>query len=180
MSGILIPPIEKERLIAIIKPKRISLLLQYAFSGAIFFTSFLFYVASAGGFIQVNTISWLIGIFAMCFAIILVSWVELQHRNTMLILTTWNVRVRRGIYYKSTKRIFYDDITNIEVDMNSEGRVAGVGNIRIYGDSEAKTPILEFNDIYNPNGVSEIILRFIRTTPEVTPWAHLDKSDQLY
>ena len=180
MSGIRIPPVEKERLIAIIRPKRISLLFQYAFSGAIFFTSFLFYVSSAGGFIQVNTISWMIGIFAMCFAAILTSWVELKHRNTMLILTTWNVRLRQGIYNRSTKRIFYDDIANIEVDMNSEGRVAGVGNIRIYGDSDEKTPFLEFNDIYNPNGVSEIILRFIRTTPEVTPWAHLDKSDQLY
>ena len=180
MSGVLIPPLEKERLIAIFRPKRISLLFQYAFSGAIFFSSFLFYVASAGGFIEANTISWMMGIFAMCFAIILVFWVELQHRKTMLILTTWNVRVKRGIYHRRTKRIFYDDISNIEVDMNSEGRVAGVGNIRIYSNSEENTPLLEFKDIYNPNGVSEIILRFIRTTPEVTPWAHLDKEDQLY
>ena len=179
-SGVRIPPIENERLITIFRPKRISLLFQYALAGVIFFSSFLFYISVAGGFIDVTPTAWMSGIFAMAFAVVLASWIEWQHRNTMLILTTWNVRMRKGIYHKTTKRIFYDDITNVEVDMSSEGRVAGVGSIKIYGNLEEDNPLIEINDIYNPNGVSEIILRFIRTTPEETPWAHLDKEDQLY
>jgi hypothetical protein len=178
-SGVRLPPIERERLIAVFHPKRISLLFQYAIAGAIFFSSFLFYISSAGGFIGVNPISWFFGIFAMCFSILLASYVELQHRNEMLILTTWNVRARKGIIHKITKRVFYDDISNIDVEMNSEERVAGVGNIKIFGNNKEE-PLIEIDDIYNPNGISEIILRFIRTTPEVTPWVHLDKKDQLY
>ena len=175
-----IPPIERERLVAIVRPRRTSLLFQYAFAAVIFFSSFLFYISTAGGFIEVDLLSWVIGICAMAFAIILASFTELQRRNTMLIITTWTVRARKGIYHKTTKRIFYDDIANIEVNMNSEGRVAGIGDIKIYSHEDKETHALEFNDINNPNGVCEIILRFIRTIPDITPWAHLDKTDQLY
>jgi hypothetical protein len=179
-SGVRIPPIERERLIAIFLPKRASLLFQYAFSGVILFSSFLFYVSTAGGFIAVNLISWYLGIFAMGFSLILITWVELKHRKTMLILTTWNVRVRKGIYRQTTTRVFYDDIANIEIDIRTEGRVASVGDIKIYGNNKEEIPLIEFNDINNPFGVCEIILRFIGTTPDVTPWAHLDKKEQLY
>jgi hypothetical protein len=179
-SGVRIPPIEHERLVAIFRPRRISLLFQYTFAVILFCIGLLFNVSTAGGFIGATTLSWFLGIAAMVLGVIYASLIEFRRRNTLLIITTWNVRVRTGLWSKVTKRIFYDDISKVEFELNVEGRVAGLGDIKIYNEPQDTIPTLEFNNIYNPEGVREIILRFVQTIPEKPPWEHLDKEDQLY
>jgi hypothetical protein len=135
-------------------------------------------VISAGGFIGATMISWILGISVMFLSVLYASWIEIRRRNTMLIITTWNVRIRTGLWSKVTNRIFYDDISKVEVKISHEGRVAGLGDIIIYKENETYT--LEFDNLFNPEGVREIILRFAETIPDVPPWEHLDKENPLY
>jgi hypothetical protein len=170
------PREKKERLVNIFYPKRASFIFFYVFGTVVFIVGLGFNVASAGEFIIYNYISWYLGLAAMIFGIALVIWAESRRWFTLYIITTWNVRVRKGIFSRKTKRVFYDEITDIISCGPTDERRIGMGDVEIYTSTVEGGPALIFDGVHNPDGVKEIISRFVQTIPEPLHWDHLDRS----
>ena len=164
---------DRERLLVLVHPKRAGFLFNYVFGTVIFAIGILFNVAASGGYVEYRLVSWILGISAMLFGLLLVGASELRRRYTLYILTTWNARIRTGVLKKETIRIFYDEIERIEATGKLNTRTVNMGDVRIYSKKGIDEPFLIFHDIYNPIGIKIIIDRIILTTPIPPPWSHL-------
>lgn len=171
-----IPSEKRERLVNIFYPKRASSIFFYVFGVVVFIVGLGFNVASAADFIIHNLFSWVLGLAAMLFGILLVVWAESRRWFTLYIVTTWNVRVRKGIFSRKTVRVFYDEITDVHCSGPPDERRVGMGDVEIFVSADEGTPALVFDGVHNPDGIKEIILRFILTVPDPPHWAHLDRS----
>ncbi|MFW9794359.1 MAG: PH domain-containing protein [Candidatus Thorarchaeota archaeon] len=167
---------KKERLVNIFYPKRASFIFYYVFGTVIFVVGLGFNVVSAADFIIHNIVSWTLGLLAMILGIILVIWAESRRWFTLYIITTWNVRVRTGIFRRQTVRLFYDEITNVHSCGPPDERRVGMGDVEIFSSSDESNPALVFDGVHNPDGIKEIIMRFIMTIADPPPWVHLDRS----
>ncbi len=166
---------KKERLVNIFYPKRASFIFFYVFGTVVFIVGLGFNVVSAADFIIHNIVSWTLGLAAMIFGIIIVMWAESRRWFTLYIITTWNVRVRRGVFRRRTVRVFYDEIMNVHCSGPPAERRVGMGDVEIFSSANETSPALVFDGVHNPDGIKEIILRFIMTIPDPLPWAHLDR-----
>jgi len=170
------PPEEKEKLVAIFRPSRAGRLIHYAVGFVALISGTLFNVMSAGSIIPYSTISWNMGVGAIVFGIVVILGVEAARRYTLYVVTTWNVRMRTGIISKHTRRVFYDDISKVEIASEPQEIAVGIGDVVIYRESDGKEPVLVMKDINNPRGIRELIMRFVQTTEEPTVWSHIEKT----
>jgi len=170
------PREKKEQLVNIFYPKRASFIFFYVFGVVVFLVGLLFNVASAGEFIIYNYVSWYLGLASMFVGAFIVAWAESRRWFTLYIITTWNVRVRKGIFSRRTKRVFYDEITEVVSCGPSDERRIGMGDVEIYTASIEGGPTLVFDGVHNPDGIKEIINRFIQTIPDPLHWGHLDRT----
>lgn len=171
-----VPKEKRELLVNIFYPKRASFILFYVFGVVVFIIGLGFNVASAANFIIHDLVAWSMGLAAMIFGIIVVVWAESRRWFTLYIVTTWNLRVRQGILSRKTERVFYDEITDVISCGPSAERRVGMGDVEIFSNSIEGKPALIFDGVHNPDGIKEIILRFILTVPDPPHWAHLDRS----
>ncbi|MFW9833746.1 MAG: PH domain-containing protein [Candidatus Thorarchaeota archaeon] len=170
------PPEKKERLVTIFYPKRASFIFYYVFGTVTFIVGTGFMIVTSYGGLGRDLISWSLSAGAMVFGIILVAWAESRRWFTLYIITTWNVRVRKGVFSRKTKRVFYDEIALLHCSGPPDERKVGMGDVEVYTSVDDEKPALVFDGVHNPDGVSEIIRRFVKTIPEPMPWAHLDRS----
>jgi len=170
-----IPSENRERLVNIFHPKRATFIFYYVFGVVLFIIGLGFNVTSAAGFIIHDLFDWTLGITSMIFGILIVTWAESRRWFTLYIITTWNVRVRRGIFSRETVRIFYDEITDVHCSGPPDERRVGMGDVEIFTSADEGTPSLLIDGVNNPDGIKEIILRFMRTIPDPLHWAHLDR-----
>ncbi|MFW9809068.1 MAG: PH domain-containing protein [Candidatus Thorarchaeota archaeon] len=170
-------PREKmERLVNIFYPKRASFIFYYVFGVVVFIVGLGFNVTAAADFIIHNMVSWVAGLAAMLLGILIFALAESRRWFTLYIITSWNVRVRKGVLHRRTVRVFYDEITNVISCGPTDERRIGMGDVEIYSSSDTTKPTLVFDGVHNPDGVKEIILRFVMTTSDPPPWAHLDRT----
>ncbi|MCF2137820.1 MAG: PH domain-containing protein [Candidatus Thorarchaeota archaeon] len=170
-----VAPEEREKLVLIIFPKRVGFLFYYVFGAVLILIGFLYNVATAGGWIFYNELSWIIGLCTIFVGAVIMAAVETRRRFILYIITTWNVRIRRGIIKRHTTRVFYDDIEYMETTASPEEKIAGMGNLFIYSRKVSTgEPALVFRDIYNPEGIREIIQRFVDTLSDPVPWSHIE------
>ncbi len=173
-----VTPAQREKLVMILHPRRVGYLFHYVVGVALFVIGLLFNIMSAAHFLPYQFISWLIGLVGIVTGWLIVAWAELHRRSSWYIITTWNVRVRRGIIWKEKKRVFYDDITDVRTTSDPEERIAQMGDVEVYTAHDGDTPTIVFEDVRYPNGVAEIVRRFVRTMGDPVPWAHIDKSQE--
>ncbi|MHA2161284.1 MAG: PH domain-containing protein [Candidatus Thorarchaeota archaeon] len=171
-------PKEQERLIAIYHPKRVASLIYYVLGVISFFIGVLANIAGSAQFVEYSEVTWYLGIAAIVFGVLLISWAEIRRFHRLYVITTWNVRIRTGYWNKKTKRIFYDDISSVNISSDSDDRAVNQGDIEIFGQSD-DNPYIVFVRVHNPIGVSEIIKRFLDTIPDPLPWAHIVKEDDI-
>lgn len=170
-------PVEKrERLVSIFYPKRASFIFFYVFGTTVFIVGTGFMTVTSYGGLGGNLVSWSISAGAMVFGILLVIWAESRRWFTLYIITTWNVRVRKGVFSRNTKRVFYDEIAFLHSAGPPDERTIGMGDVEIFRSKDDDTPALVFDGVHNPDGVREIIQRFLETIPDPVHWAHLDRS----
>ena len=167
---------KRERLVSIFYPKRASFIFYYVFGTVVFIVGTGFMTITSYGGLGRDLVSWSLSAGAMIFGIFLVSLAESRRWFTLYIITTWNVRVRKGVFSRKTKRVFYDEIAILHCSGPPAERKVGMGNIEIYTSADDEKPALVFDGVHNPDGVREIIQRFIETTPDPLPWAHLDRT----
>ncbi len=167
--------IPQEILIAKFHPRRTSSLFFYIFGFVVFIVGWVFMIASSADFIEFTLAAWLSGIWAMTVGILAITWREIIRRYRLYIITSWNLRVRRGYRKKTTKRVFYDEITDVKIIANTEDRMVNQGDIQIFV-KDTEGPVITFFAIDNPRGIYEIIQRMIRTVSDPYPWAHLEKT----
>jgi len=169
------PPEKKERLVVIFHPKRVSLIFFYVFSVVMIITGVGFMSATAYGAIPPSLMYWSLGNITIILGILLFTRTEMKRFSTMYIITTWNVRVRTGILRRKTTRIFYDEISECRTSVYPEERRVGMGDVEICSKNDNTGPALIFEEIENPDGVREIISKFIDTIPYPLPWGHLER-----
>lgn len=170
------PADKRERLVTIFYPKRASFIFYYVVGTVVFIVGTGFMTVTSYGGLGRDLFSWSLSAGAMIFGILLVAWAESRRWFTLYIVTTWNVRVRKGVFSRKTKRVFYDEIALIHSSGPPDERKVGMGDVEIYTSVDDEKPALVFDGVHNPDGVREIILRFIETTPDPLPWAHLDRA----
>ncbi len=170
-----IPPAYRERLVMAFHQKRASFLINYILGVAAFVMSLIFNTITAGLYIPYDLYSWLIGIGAFAFGIILVGLTEVKRRQKYYLITTWNVRIRTGVFKKTTTRIFYDEIDHIETTANPDERMVGMGDVEIYAQWQKDRPFLVIQGIANPDGIAELIKIMMERTPTPPPWNHIDR-----
>ena len=170
------PADKRERLVAIFYPKRASFIFYYVFGTVVFIIGMGFMTITSYGGLGRDLLSWSLSAGAMIFGILLVIWAESRRWFTLYIITTWNVRVRRGVFSRRTNRIFYDEIAVIHSSGPPDERKVGMGDVEIYTSETDAKPALVFDGVHNPDGVREIIYRFMKTIPDPLPWAHLDRT----
>ncbi len=169
------PPEKRERLVMIIHPKRASLIFFYAFSVVMVIIGVSFMSATAYGMISTNSLYWNIGAATIVIGIIIFAITEIRRQFQLYIITTWNVRVRTGFVRKKTKRVFYDEITECRISINPEEKNVDLGNVEICTKKNEHEPVLIFEEVDNPDGIREIITRFVQTIPDPLPWGHLKR-----
>ncbi|MFW9806787.1 MAG: PH domain-containing protein [Candidatus Thorarchaeota archaeon] len=170
-------PVEKrERLVNIFYPKRASFIFYYVFGTVVFIVGLGFMTVTSYGGLGGDIVSWSLSAGAMVFGIILVILAESRRWFTLYILTTWNVRVRKGVFSRRTTRVFYDEIALLHCSGPPDERKVGMGDVEIYTSADDEKPALVFDGVHNPDGIREIINRFVETTPDPIPWAHLDRT----
>lgn len=169
-------PKEIERLIAIIYKSRTANVINYVIGTILAFVGLMFNVTTAARFVEYTFVAWSIGLSAIIAGALIIAYSEIIRKKTKYIITSWNVRVRKGFMDKSSTRIFYDEISQVKVTTNIENRRVEMGDLAIYTKDKPDQPVMVWEDIPNPDGVREIIMRFINTTSEPTPWSHIDKS----
>ncbi|MGV9170797.1 MAG: PH domain-containing protein [Promethearchaeia archaeon] len=175
-SSVISPPEEREKLVAIFRPSRAGRLIHYAVGSIALISGTLFNIMTAGSIIPYSNVSWNVGIGAMIFGILVILGVEAARRYTLYIITTWNVRVRTGVISKHTRRVFYDDISRVEIVSEPQEVAVGIGDVVIYMESNGEEPVLVIKDMNNPRGIRELIRRFVETTDEPTNWSHVEKT----
>ncbi len=170
------PADKRERLVSIFYPKRASFIFLYVFGTVVFIVGTGFMTVTSYGGLGGDIVSWSISAFAMVFGILLVAWAESKRWFTLYIITTWNVRVRKGIFSRKTERVFYDEIAHLHSAGPPDERKIGMGDVEVYVSIDDESPALVFDGVHNPDGVREIIQRFIDTMPNPVHWAHLDRT----
>jgi uncharacterized membrane protein YdbT with pleckstrin-like domain len=169
------PSEKRERLVLILHPKRASFIFYYVI-GVVFFAVGLFFMVLASlGTISHNILSWSLSLLAMIFGVLLITGAESRHYFTLYIITTWNVRLRTGIFRRKTTRVFYDEISVCQTNSNPEEKRVGMGDVEICTTGTNDKPAIVFDEVHNPEGVKEIITRFIQCVPDPVPWEHLDR-----
>lgn len=167
--------IQPEILIAKFYPRRTASLVFYIFGFVVFIVGWVFMIASSADFIEFTLVAWISGVWGMIVGILSIIWREIIRRYTLYIITSWNLRVRRGYRRKRTKRVFYDEISDVKVVTSSDERIVDQGNIEVFVKGE-ENPAITFFDIDNPRGIYELIQRMILTVPEPHPWSHIEKT----
>jgi hypothetical protein len=168
-------PIDKrERLVHIFYSKRASNLFFYVFGTALFSIGTVFMVATAAGLIIRNLISWSLGLAAMFLGVFIVVWAEARRYHDLYIITTWNVRVRTGLVTRTTKRLYYDQISDVKTSSDAEERAVEMGDVLVFKQGE-KEPYVIFDEVHNPEGVAEIIRRFVQTVKDPPDWNHIER-----
>ncbi|MCK4568377.1 MAG: PH domain-containing protein [Candidatus Thorarchaeota archaeon] len=168
------PPEKKERLVIIFHPKRASLIFFYVFSVALVIMGVLFMSASTFGAIPPTFISWALGNAAIIFGILLFARTEMKRTFTLYIITTWNVRIRTGVFRRKTTRLFYDEISECRTTIYPDEQRVGMGNVEICSTKAGDEAVLIFEEVENPEGVREIITKFMETITYPLPWDHLE------
>ncbi|MFW9959497.1 MAG: PH domain-containing protein [Candidatus Thorarchaeota archaeon] len=169
-------PLEKrERLVMILHPKRASFIFYYVFGVVLFLVGLTFMILASLGTISHSILSWSLSLLAMIFGVFLTIGAETRHYFTLYIITTWNVRLRKGIFRRTTIRVFYDEIALCRTSSNPEERRVGMGDVEICTNTMGEKPAIIFDEVHNPEGVKEIISRFTQSLPDPLPWAHLDR-----
>lgn len=171
----LFPREKRERLVIILHPKRASLIFFYVFSVVLIIVGVSFLNATAYGAIPPTDLSWALGNAGIIVGILLFSLTEMKRFFTLYIITTWNVRVRKGIIWKKTTRLFYDEISECRTNIYPNERRSGMGDVEVCSTKVKNGPTLIFEEIENPDGVREIISRFIQTLPFPLPWDHIER-----
>ncbi len=167
--------LDHEILIAKFHPRRTASLFFYIFGFVVFIVGWVFMIASSAQFIEFTIVAWLSGIWAMVVGILSIISQEIKRRYTLYILTSWNLRVRRGYIHKRTKRVFYDEICDVKILADPQDRMVNQGDIQIFVKDDPE-PVITFIAIDNPRGIYELIQRMLRTIPETLPWSHLEYS----
>jgi membrane protein YdbS with pleckstrin-like domain len=160
----------------ILHPKRASSIFYYVFAIILFIIGLAFMVLTSYGAIIRDTDAWTLSSLAMIFGIVLLVWAETKHYFTLYIITTWNVRVRTGIFRRRTIRVFYDEITECRTTSRPDERRVGMGDVEVFSSKNEERPTIIFDEVHNPDGVREIIMRFIQSIPDPLPWRHLDRT----
>jgi len=169
------PREKREKLVIILHPKRASLIFFYVFSTVLIIVGVSFLSATAYGAIDQTLISWAIGNGAIFIGIFLFTLTETKRFFTLYIITTWNVRVRKGIIKRYTKRVFYDQISECRTAIFPDERRVGMGDVEVCSDKVKNGPTLIFEEIENPEGVRSIISKFVETIPFPLPWGHIER-----
>lgn len=169
------PASKRERLVAVFNPKRVSYIFYYVFSFVLFIIGLTFMVATAQGAILRDFESWILSSIAMIVALFLFVWAESRHFFTLYIITTWNVRIRKGVFKRRTIRVYYDDISECRTTSDPEEKRVGMGDVEICSKRAKENPVIVFDEVHNPDGVREIISRFIQTIPDPIPWSHMER-----
>ena len=169
------PPEKKERLVIIFHPKRASLIFFYVFSTALVILGVALMSAATYGAIPPTFISWALGNAAIIFGILLFTRTEVKRNFTLYIITTWNVRIRKGIFKRHTERLFYDEISECRTAIYPEEQRVGMGDVEICSTKKGNEAVLIFEEVENPEGVREIITKFMETIPYPLPWSHLKR-----
>ncbi|TFH02411.1 MAG: PH domain-containing protein [Candidatus Thorarchaeota archaeon] len=169
------PPEKKERLVVIFHPKRVSLIIFYVISVVMIITGVAFMSATAYGANPLSELAWNLGTSAIFLGIFLFTGTEMKRVFTLYIITTWNVRVRKGIVRKKTTRVFYDEISECRTAIYPQEKRIGMGDVEICSSRVKNGPTLVFEEVENPDGVREIISRFIQTIPYPLPWDHIER-----
>ncbi|MHA1929415.1 MAG: PH domain-containing protein [Candidatus Thorarchaeota archaeon] len=170
------PPEKKERLVIIFHPKRVSLIFFYVFSVVLIVMGVVFLSASTYGAIPPTLISWALGNAAILFGTLLFARTEMKRNFTLYIITTWNVRIRKGIFRRHTERLFYDEISECRIAIYPDEQRVGMGDVEICSKKKSNEAVLIFEEVENPEGVREIITKFIDTVPYPLPWGHLERA----
>jgi membrane protein YdbS with pleckstrin-like domain len=170
------PADKRERLVSIFCPKRASFIFLYVFGTVVFIVGTGFMTVTSYGGIGGDIVSWSISAGSMVFGILLVIWAESKRWFTLYIITTWNIRVRKGVFSRKTVRVFYDEIAHLHSAGPPDERKIGMGDVEVYVSIDDESPALVFDGVHNPDGVREIIQRFIDTMPDPVHWAHLDRT----
>ena len=169
------PKEKRERLVIILHPKRASLIFFYVFSVVMIIVGVSFLSATAYGAIDQTLISWSIGNGTIFAGIFLFTLTEMRRFFTLYIITTWNVRVRKGIIQRNTKRVFYDEISECRTTIYPDEKRVGMGDVEVFSSKIKNGPTLIFEEIENPNGVSFIVSKFMETIPFPLPWGHIER-----
>ncbi len=179
MSGtalrVVLPPEKRERLVLILHPRRIAFIIHYVVGAVFIFVGFLYYVTAAGGWTAENMVSWTLGLISIGIGSLIMVRVELKRRYTLYIVTSWNVRTRTGIVRRSTVRVFYDEIDFMETTSTPEEQIAEMGDLRIFSKKRPDAPAIVWSNLWNPEGIREVIQRFVDTTPDPPPWSHIPR-----
>ncbi|MHA1965834.1 MAG: PH domain-containing protein [Candidatus Thorarchaeota archaeon] len=175
-SGNSFPADKRERLVNIFYPKRASFIFYYVFGTVTFIVGTGFMTVTSYGGLGRDLVSWSLSAGAMAFGVLLVAWAESRRWFTLYIITTWNIRVRKGVFSRRTKRVFHDEIALIHSSGPPDERRVGMGDVEIFASKDDEKPALVFDGVHNPDGVREIIQRFVETIPDPLPWAHLDRT----
>ncbi|RLI56098.1 MAG: hypothetical protein DRO93_11490 [Candidatus Thorarchaeota archaeon] len=169
-----VPPEQREKLVLILYPRRTGYLFHYVFGAVLILVGFTYNVLAAAGFVPYNETTWLLGLGSIGVGAAIMAAVEIRRRFTLYIVTTWNVRIRTGIFRRRTVRVFYDDIEQMETTASPEEQVVGMGDLEVYSRKIPDRPALVFRNMRNPEGIKEMIQRFVDTTPTPPPWSHID------
>ena len=164
-----------EILIAKFNPRRTAGLIFYVIGITIFIVGWFFMIASSAQFIEFTMVAWLSGLWAMTVGILSILWQEIRRRYVLYIITSWNLRIRRGYYRKRTVRVFYDEIADVQIHTNREDRIVNQGDILVTAKGD-ESPTIVFEDIDNPRGIFELIARMRLTIEEPYPWSHIEKT----
>jgi membrane protein YdbS with pleckstrin-like domain len=169
-------PDAKEKLLLVMFRKRTRFLFYYVIGALLSGIGVLGNVATAAGFVEQSWIRWELGIAVIVVGVLIIAATEIKRRLTLYILTTWNVRVRKGIMKRTTTRVFYDEISAVDTSMNPDEKAMGIGDLRVYSNDSKEKPTVVFTDIYNPDGIREVVLRMIQTMSTPVPWAQIPRS----
>jgi hypothetical protein len=169
------PPEKRERLVIIFHPKRVSLIFFYVISVVMVITGVGFMSATAYGAIPASEVAWNLGSGAILFGIFLFTGTEMRRFFTLYIVTTWNVRIRTGFIRRKTIRLFYDEISECRTAIYPQERRIGMGDVEIFSSKVKNGPTIVFEEVENPEGVREIISKFIETIPYTIPWSHIER-----
>ncbi|TFG32696.1 hypothetical protein EU528_02550 [Candidatus Thorarchaeota archaeon] len=169
------PKENRERLVVIFHPKRVSLIFLYVFSVVLIITGVGFMSATAYGAIPPSELAWNMGSGAIIIGILIFTTTEMKRSYTLYIITTWNVRVRKGIFRRKTTRLFYDEISECRTAIYPQEKRIGMGDVEICSSKIKNGPTIVFEEVENPDGVREIITRFMQTIPYPLHWDHIDR-----
>ena len=169
------PRDKRERLVIIFHPKRVSLIFLYVFSVVLIMIGVGFMSATAYGAIPPSELAWNLGSGAIIGGIFLFTATETKRSYTQYIITTWNVRIRKGVFRPKTTRLFYDEISECRTAIYPQEKRIGMGDVEICSSKVKNGPTLVFEEVENPDGVREIITRFMQTIPYPLHWSHIDR-----